>query len=548
MSLIDNRDQTLQQALKNALSTAERIDISVGYFYFSGFKALAKEIKDKQVRILVGMEVDPNKIAKITQYAREGDVDLSRYQPERPTTSKLELKHNYLESFVSFVNDSDIFDSPETIDIFEMYVRKIQDGSLEIKKTLNSEHGKMYLVYNKPEYSQNNDFPGTVFMGSGNLTYKGLTGQGELNDSFRDKAKFNEYKEKFEELWSDSQSIAVVDKNTKDEFIQAIKPRIWQYSLPKPYNVYVRVLHELFFQEKLESLLTPGRITNGIYTDLEYQIDAIRIAIDKLNKYDGIILADVVGLGKSIIAAAIARNLDIKTVIIVPPHLKSQWEDYKEEFGVRGSRVFSSGVIEEVYERYKDSQEPMLLILDEAHRYRNEDTNDYKLLHQVCRSHPGNKILLLTATPFNNDPKDVFALIKLFQTPGQTTIRSVDNLSLRYRELIQRYKKLRHEMTKNIEQEKIDKEAFEIAAEQRRLIEQIIIRRSRLDLEKITRYREDLQKQNIAFAEVRSPELLEYKLGDLFDLYAETLEKITEGDNGFLGARYKPTTYLSEKK
>lgn len=547
MSLIDNRDQTLQQALKNALSTAEKIDISVGYFYFSGFKALANEIKDKKVRILVGMEVDPNKIARITQYAREGEVDLSRYQPERQTTSKLELKHNYQESFVSFVNDSDIFDDPATAEIFEMYVKKIQDGSLEIRKTLQSEHGKMYLIYNKPEHNQNSDFPGTVFMGSGNLTYSGLTGQGELNDSFREKVKFNEYKDKFEELWSDSQSIAIADKDSGDEFIQAVKPRIWQYSLPKPYYIYVRVLYELFFQEKLESLLTPNKITHGIYSDLEYQIDAIRIAIDKLNKYDGIILADVVGLGKSVIASAIARNLDIKTVIIAPPHLKPQWEDYKEEFGVRGSRVFSSGGIEEVYERYKDSQEPMLIILDEAHRYRNEDTNDYKLLHQVCRSHPENKILLLTATPFNNDPKDVFALIKLFQTPGQTTIRSVDNLSLRYRELIQRYKRLRHDMTKNVEQEKVDKEANEIAAEQRRLIEQIIIRRSRLDLEKITRYREDLQKQNIAFAEVRSPELLEYKLGDLFDLYAETLEQITEDGGGFIGARYKPTTYLNEE-
>src|SRR4030042_2573324 len=307
MSLIDNRNQTLQEALKNALSTADKIDISVGYFYFSGFKALANEIKDKRVRILVGMEVDQNKIAKITQYAREGDVDLSRYQPERQTTSKLELKHNYVESFVSFVNDSDIFDDPETSEVFEMYIKKIQDGSLQIRKTLRSEHGKMYLVYNKAEHSQNNDFPGTVFMGSGNLTYQGLTGQGELNDSFRDKAKFNEYEQKFEELWSDSQSIAVADSNTKEEFIQTIKPRIWQYSLPKPYQIYVRVLHELFYQEKLESLLTPGKITHGIYSDLEYQIDAVRIAIDKLNKYDGIILADVVGLGKSIIASAIAR-------------------------------------------------------------------------------------------------------------------------------------------------------------------------------------------------------------------------------------------------
>ena len=163
------------------------------------------------------------------------------------------------------------------------------------------------------------------------------------------------------------------------------------------------------------------------------------MVMDKLNKYNGAILADVVGLGKSIIASAVARNMDLKTdlktVIIAPPHLIPQWEEYKEEFGIRGSKVYSSGKIAEVYERYHDARDPMLYILDEAHRYRNEDTGDYKLLHQVCRSHPQNKILLLTATPFNNDPKDVFALIKLFQTPGQSTIRSVDNLSLRYREL-----------------------------------------------------------------------------------------------------------------
>jgi len=165
--------------------------------------------------------------------------------------------------------------------------------------------------------------------------------------------------------------------------------------------------------------------------------------------------------------------------------------------------VFSSEKMAEVYEKYQDPSEPLLIVLDEAHRYRNEDTGDYKLLHQVCRSHPNNKIVLLTATPFNNDPKDVFALIKLFQTPGQSTIRSIDNLSLRYRDLIQRYKKLRREMTRGLAQEEIDKEAYEIAAEQRRLIEAVLIRRSRLDLEYITRYKQDLINQNISFAEKR---------------------------------------------
>ena len=328
-----------------------------------------------------------------------------------------------------------------------------------------------------------------------------------------------------------------------------MKSKIWQFATPSPYEVYIRVLDEMFKSEEKDGIQTPGAITNGLYTDLEYQVDAIKMVMDRLDKYDGAILADVVGLGKSVIASAVARNIDLNTVIIAPPHLKSQWEDYKEFFGIRGSVVFSSGKIRDVYERYKETREPFLLILDEAHRFRNEDTTDYKYLHQVCRSHPDNKVLLLTATPFNNDPKDVFALIKLFQTPGQSTIRSVDNLSIRYRELIQRYKTLRRQIRKNADQDYIDKEAEEIAKEQRRLIESVIIRRSRLDLKHITRYREDLERQGIAFAEIVGPELLEYDLGLLSDLYIETLDLLTKEDGGFIGARYKPTSpeYMNEE-
>lgn len=550
MALIDNKNQTLQEALKNALSSTDRVDIAVGFFYFSGFQALFDQLKDKKVRILVGLEVDPLLVSEIAQYAKEGDVDLSRWQSRKPTTSRTALKLNYVDSFVGFMNDSDIFDDDQTSKIFDLYIEKIQNGSLEIRKTVSDYHGKFYLLHNTKEFSQNGDFPGTIFMGSSNLTYRGLIGQGELNDSSREKNKFKEYQVEFERMWDDSQSITIADKVTANEFVKSIQPRIWKYALPSPYYIYIRVLHELFHEAEIESLKTPGKITNGLYTDLEYQIDAVKMVIDKLNRYDGALLADVVGLGKSIIASAVARNTDLKTVIIAPPHLATQWEDYKEQFGIRGSKVFSSGKIQEVYERYQESQDPILFILDEAHRYRNEDTDDYKMLHQVCRSNPKNKILLLTATPFNNDPKDVFALIKLFQTPGQATIRSVDNLSLRYRDLIQRYKKLRRYMAKDADQDYIDKESGEIAAEQRRLIEPVIIRRSRLDLSYITRYREDLKRQGIAFPEVRGPELLEYDLGELFSLYADTLNLITKPDNeGFIGARYKPTDpeYMNEE-
>ncbi len=550
MSLIDNKNQTLQDALKNALSTAERVDIAVGFFYFSGFQALFDQLKEKKVRILVGLEVDPLLVPQIAQYAKDGDEDLSRWQPRRPTTSRTALKLNYIDSFIGFMNDSDIFDDDHTNEIFDLYISKIHDGSLEIRKTVSDYHGKFYIVHNRKDASQNGDFPGTVFMGSSNLTFRGLIGQGELNDSSREKSKFEEYQVQFENMWSDANSISIADASTKDEFLETIRPRIWKYTTPLPYHVYIRVLYELFDQEEINRLKTPQAITHGLYTDLEYQIDAVKMVMDKLNKYNGAILADVVGLGKSIIASAVARNMDMKTVIIAPPHLISQWEEYKEQFGVRGSKVYSSGKIPEVYERYHEAREPMLLILDEAHRYRNEDTNDYKLLHQACRSHPENKILLLTATPFNNDPKDVFALIKLFQTPGLSTIRSVDNLSLRYRELIRRYKRLRRDMTRDIDQEIVNQEAAEIAAEQRRLIETIIIRRSRLDLNYITRYREDLERRHISFAEVRGPYPLEYDLGQLFEPYIKTLDLIIKPDNeGFIGARYKPTseTYMNSE-
>ena len=154
----------------------------------------------------------------------------------------------------------------------------------------------------------------------------------------------------------------------------------------------------------------------------------------------------MVGLGKSIVASCIARNVgergDFSTAIIAPPHLGPQWEDYAEQFRIPGARVFSSGKIGDVLDHYHNPSKPLLIVLDEAHRYRNEETNDYKMLHRLCRSHEDNKTLLLTATPFSNAPQDIFALIKLFQVPGRSTIRSSDNLSQGFRQLTESHNKL----------------------------------------------------------------------------------------------------------
>ena len=320
--------------------------------------------------------------------------------------------------------------------------------------------------------------------------------------------------------------------------------------VPTPYLMYVRLLSEIFGAEYKLDVIGASQATRGQYLDLSYQLDAVKMAIARLKNYDGAIIADVVGLGKSIIASTVAVNCpDLKTIIISPPHLIPMWEDYVEEFRIPGARVFSSGKIDDAYERYKNTADPLLFILDEAHRYRNEDTQDYQLLHQLTRSHIKNKVLVLSATPFNNSPDDIFALIKLFQTPGAATLRTVENLSLKFTELARQYKELRRSNTSVLtseQRQELDSKRNAVAMELRRLLEPIIIRRSRIDLEKITRYREDLKAGKIEFATMSDPILREYELGDFADIYIETIDRIapdTNVEGGLTGARYMPTTY-----
>ena len=548
MGLIDNRDNTMLEALKGALPGSDRVDILTAFFYFSGFKLIANELKDKKIRILVGKYIDPSEMQSMMAEAKQNPgFSLDKYESRgsRPTRNK--QKELYIDGFVEFFNKSALYDETDDQSAYKVFEDKLKDGTLEIKLCSGQQnHAKDYILHNKDK----SDTPGTVIFGSANFTFQGLQGQGELCDTYTDKPTFDKHVTHFDNLWDDSEAIDVQTMEGDKSFIETIEKKLWIHSVPDPYKVYIRILHELFGKELENEIHTPQDITYGQFSNLEYQLDAIKMGIDRVEKYDGVLIADVVGLGKSVIGSAIAHNLDLPVVVIAPPHLKVQWEDYQEQFNLRGARVFSTGKIEEVYEHYSKASRPTLFIIDEAHRYRNEDTNDYKLLHQVVRAHPENKVILLTATPFNNRPEDVFALLKLFQTPSRSTIRSVDNLSLRFRDLIDQYKQLQKLRRGKASQKDIDDKAQSISSELRRLIEMVVIRRSRLDLRRLTRYRKDLERQGIDFANVVGPELLDYDLGELANLYVATLNQITGEniDDGFTGARYKPTSYLKDDK
>ena len=536
---------TLSSNLKGILPNCDRVDALVGYFYFSGFEDLHEELRDKKIRILVGMDIDKKIIEKISTFKK---LDLDSYASDTKVSSRSGVKDAYIENFSRIFNDTDHFDNSESQEAFKIFLNKIKDGTLEIKKTATANHSKFYILHNKVEFSENGSNPGIVIEGSSNLTLSGLRGQAEHNRVLLEKHYYEDDVKRFEECWSDPENITLANIESSDEFIQEIKKKIWLYALPDPMLMYYKVLNEYFDVEAVEDIKTADKITGGKFSNLKYQKDAINLGIDRIKKFGGVIIADVVGLGKSIIASAIAHNLGMKTIIIAPPHLEDQWNDYMSEFDFKGF-VYTTGKIEKALERHDSESGKLLIILDEAHKHRNEDTDNYKILHRLCA---GNRVMALSATPFNNDPKDIYALIKLFSTPGQSTIRTVENLSMSFHLLFKRYKKIRKELRRsandNKEGQEIKIELQAIAEELRKMIEPLIIRRSRLDLEEIEDYKNDLKNQNITFAKVKDPELLEYNLGDMFDLYVDTLEKIAPEDRStsFIGARYKPASYIRE--
>ncbi|HMP67240.1 MAG TPA: helicase-related protein [Candidatus Paceibacterota bacterium] len=545
MAITNVGENTLSSSLKSILPNCDKIDALVGYFYFSGFRDLHHELKDKQIRILVGMDIDKKIIDKVSTLR---DLNLDSYTTDTKTSSRSIAKEDYIENFSKIFNDTDFFDNDESQNAFEIFLDKIKDGSLQIKKTAQANHSKFYIFHNKKEFSTNGITPGMVIIGSSNLTFSGLKGQGERNLILHEPHYYKEHSDDFEKTWNDPENITITDLDSADTFVKEIKEKIWLYALPNPLLMYYKVLNEYFAVSEIENMKTPKHITGGKFSDLKYQKDAINLGIDRIKKFGGVIIADVVGLGKSIIASAIAHNLGYKTIIIAPPHLENQWKDYTAEFDFKG-HIYSTGKIEEALQRHGDDESRLLIILDEAHKHRNEDTDNYKVLHRLCA---GNYVMALSATPFNNDPKDIYALIKLFSTPGQSTIRTVENLSMSFHMLFKRYKAVRRDLRKNTKNDdgnpEIKDELHSIADELRKMIEPLIIRRSRLDLEEIEEYKEDLKAQGVAFAKVKDPQLLEYDLGDMFDLYVSTLEKIAPEDRStsFIGARYKPASYISQ--
>lgn len=538
-SFYTNKDSLLSDIINGIIPKSEAVDILVGYFFFSGYHLICKGLEEKNLRILVGLDVDANIAKSIRVIDRLSSNTLTLGQ----------LREEYYNQFVFLFNNTDFLDSEEKQKSFTLFYNKIKDGSLEIRKTEEPCHAKMYIFDYSDDFNENGEDPGNVITGSSNLSYSGLEGRVEINARFKDKQHHIDAKNIFNELWN--KSVPIVDKDSLPEWEDKVIKHLWYEKLYSPYLMYIRVIQEYFNIPSDENILTPYDITDGRFANLKYQTDAVQLSLKSIKDHNGVIIADVVGLGKSIIASTVARNLQLRTFIIAPPHLVSQWETYMAEFGFNAI-VYSSGKIQKALEKFKEIAKPdeqFLIVIDEAHRFRNENTEDYSRLHELCSN---NKVALLTATPFNNRPADIYSLLKLFQIPNKSTLKTVENLGDAFRDLISKYKKLEADKRNGTKTDKaIKKEAERIAAHIRSIINPLVIRRSRLDLLQIPAYKEDMKRQGIEPLIPQDPQELNYNLSEeQMELYVNTLDLIADtedkkdGKTRFKSARYRPVTYV----
>ena len=196
--------------------------------------------------------------------------------------------------------------------------------------------------------------------------------------------------------------------------VKALLESSWAGSLIGAKDLYYKVLSE-FFLEMLQG--TDLNDSNPMLAWMTtFQRAAYQQAKGILRRFGGVFLADVVGLGKTYIALALLRHLqdalDRHAVVVAPPAVCPVWEALGDEFGVR-LRTLSHGSLEEL-PRFSSRQ---VLVLDESHNFRNPTTRRYERLWEWL--HPGGvpsrrQVLLLSATPQNNGPRDVLRQLQLF--------------------------------------------------------------------------------------------------------------------------------------
>ena len=503
-------------------------DVLVAFFRASGYFKLQPFLKDvKHIRILVGIDVDH----LISEAAKKG----------------LEFKFNadvtrdeFLAELREDIQNADY--SKEVEEGMLDFIGRVGNGSIEIKAHPDKNiHAKIY-IFRPDQFNEHNS--GSVITGSSNLSVSGIENNFEFNVELRDFDDVAFATKTFEDLWVEGVKI-------ESGQVAQVKNKTYLNEDFTPFEIYIKFLIE-YFGESIE--YDPESIEDlpKGYTKLRYQVDAVNDGYQKLLQHNGFILADVVGLGKTIVATIIAKKFfwsngpRTRILIVIPPALMDAWEKTVDDFDVPGIDFITNGSLHKVSRPEKYD----LIIVDEAHKFRSDTSEMFHQLQKICKTPRkradahGNrqkKVVLITATPLNNTPEDIRNQLYLFQDAKDSTLE-VGNLQGFFRPLIDRYKKLKKELNP----EKVDAEIKSIYGEIReKIIKPIVVRRTRTDILETEEYKTDLVDQGIQFPDIVPPIQVLYELDENLDqLYDESFSLIKDTRGGLKYLRYQAIRFL----
>jgi SNF2 family DNA or RNA helicase len=398
--IFDNIEQTLLPSLQQTLEVANHADFCVGYFNLRGWKQIDSYIEKwaggegNCCRLLVGMQHLPQEEFRTAMSLIKSDVAMDNQ-------TALRLKKKLAEEF----RDQLTIGIPTNED--ELGLRRLA-AQIKAKKVIvklflrHPLHAKLYLLFRPDPVN-----PTVGYLGSSNLTLSGLKQQGELNVDVLDHDACQKLAKWFEERWNDKWCVDI-----SSELVTIIEESWAREDLIPPYYIYVKMAYHL--SQEARAGLSEFRIPKDFGNKLwEFQTAAVKIAAHHLNKRDGVLIGDVVGLGKTLMATALARIFEddqgLETLILCPKNLVKMWEDYHAQYRMRAKALSISQVINELpnLRRYR------LMIIDESQNLRNREGKRYRIIQDYIEKNEC-KVIMLSATPYNKTYLDLSGQLRLF--------------------------------------------------------------------------------------------------------------------------------------
>lgn len=508
LTFITNDDAgNLRDRFATLIKATQYFDVLVGYFYTSGFHAMypALESTDR-IRILIGISTNRETLDLIQRIQSHKEV---REQFSLSVKEEMELSENELHVEIGV----------------KKFLEWLKSRKLEIRAYPEEKiHSKLYVM----SFKDGQMDMGRVITGSSNFTQNGLVENLEFNVELKNRSDYEFARDKFEELWAKGVDVS-------DKYVETIQKDTWLREDISPYELYLKFLYE-YFKEEINEEVLDHRYRPENFKELKYQDHAVINARKIVEEYGGVFLSDVVGLGKTFMGTMLCQELNRRTLVLAPPHLIDEdnpgsWENAFRTFGFRARDYTcrSIGVLDRIINKNEHEDYDVVLI-DEAHRFRSEQTETYAKLAEVCR---GKKVILVTATPYNNTPSDLLAQIKLFQKTRQSTIPNLPDVEGFFKSLDRKLKGLDRQADK---EEFITVTKENAALIRDRVLKHLMVRRTRKEISEY--YGDDLRQQGMSFPEVAEPQPIFYEFNPDEDrIFFRTIELVTQD---FMYARYTP--------